>query len=584
MPIRILPSDLSSQISAGEIIERPASVVKEIIENSIDAGSKNINIIVENSGFQSIILKDDGCGIDKKDLLLAVCHHATSKINSLSDLDKLTTFGFRGEALASIRAVSRLTLISCTRFNDVAAKIYLEGFCSKNIILQPIAHPEGTTIIVDNLFYNIPVRLKFLKNKKLEFSKICEVVKKIALSHFYINFSLKHNNKLITQYNSINNRKNKINRLKDIFDTLDTSEFLEIKEKKYRMVLFGWISHPYNFKKIKNIQYCYVNNRYLYNNIFVNAVRAAYSKIEQKKNISFVLYLTIESFNIDINIHPTKNEIKFHNPDVVYTFIYEAVFSYLKKIKEKYYFNFSCKKQTQLNKEKEFYFYDSDPTFLTLISSIFFKKKQIFKNIKNKIKHNNFISKSTPLEKYESSIGRLLIIIHKYYGLIYHDNNFLLLSFPVAKGIVRKQKLKNNIQKENIIEYFLSNIKINLTSQEYLILFNQKEILSKFGFHLIFKKKYVILSSIPAFLKKCNFHIIISNFFAFLFLKKQVFISDIVDWFYINVFIELKNWTYIRGIEVLLEIEYYCPLLLINPPSKLLQKININAALCILKI
>ncbi|QCI17941.1 DNA mismatch repair endonuclease MutL [Buchnera aphidicola (Acyrthosiphon lactucae)] len=583
MPIRKLSSDLSSQISAGEVIERPASVIKEIIENSIDAGATNIDILIEKNGFQSIVLRDNGCGIHKEELFLAVCHHATSKINSLSDLYALTTFGFRGEALASIRAVSRLTLISCTQFNDIAWKLYLEGFSNNHITVQPIAHPQGTTVIVENLFYNMPVRLKFLKNQKLEFLKICEVVKKIALSCFYISFSLKHNKKLIIQYNSINSKNKKINRFKDIFKTIDVNQFIEIKEKKYNMFFFGWISHPYDFKESKSIQYCYVNNRYIYNNIFISAVRSAYYKISGKKNISFILYLKISSDNIDINIHPTKNEIKFHKPDIVYTFIYETILYNLKKIEKKYLFNDSLrntKNNVYKKKMSDLYFFD--PIFLTFIS-LFFFNKNISKNINIKKKRNNFIS-NTYLEKYQCSIGKLLVIVRKYYGLIYKSNNFSLISFPLAKGIVRKQKLKNNIKKKIIPEYFSSHIKINLKSQEYFILSNHKEILLKIGFHLIFKKNYVILSAIPIFLKDRNFHLIISEFFAFLFLKKQVLISEILNWFYINVFIELKNWTCANGIAVLLEIEYYCPLLLMNPPSKLLQKININAALCTLKI
>lgn len=584
MPIRILPSYLSSQISAGEIIERPASVIKEIIENSIDAGSKNINIFIENSGFQSIILKDDGCGINKKDLLLAACHHATSKINSLSDLDKLDTFGFRGEALASIRAVSRLTLISCTQFNDVAWKIYLEGFYKNNdITLRPTAHPQGTTIIVENLFYNMPVRLKFLKNKKLEFLKICEVVNKIALSYFYINFSLKHNKKLIIQYNSINNKNNKIYRLKDILNTIDINQFLEIREKKYNMLLFGWISCPYNFKELKNIQYCYVNNRCIHNNIFINAVRSAYHTIIGKRNISFILYLKIPSINIDINIHPTKNKIQFHEPNIIYTFIYKTILYNLKNTQKKYFLNNSlCKEEINVCQKKEF---SSDPLnsiFLRLISLYFFKKNN-FSNVNIKKIYNNVIPENY-LEKYQCSIGKLLIIIRKYYGVICDRNHFSLISFPLAKGIVRKQKLKDNIKKKIIYEHFLSNIKISVTSQEYLILLHIKETLLKFGFRLIFKRNYVILCSIPIFLRKRNLDIIISDFFKFLFLKKPVLISEIVDWFYINIFIESKNWTRINGISTLLEIEYYCPLLLKNPPPKLLQKINFNAALCILKI
>ncbi|QCI21275.1 DNA mismatch repair endonuclease MutL [Buchnera aphidicola (Hyperomyzus lactucae)] len=551
MPILILPSDLSSQISSGEIIDRPASVVKEIIENSIDAGAKNINIIIEKSGFQSILIRDDGCGIKKKELLLAITHHATSKINSLSDLDAISTFGFRGEALASIRAVSRLTLISCTHLNSLAWKIYSERFIDNHITVQPIAHPKGTTVIVENLFYNIPVRLKFIKNKRSEFFKIFEVIKKIALSHFDINFSLKHNEKLIAQYNSVNNEQKKIYRLRNILNTFNINKSREIQSKKDDIFLFGWISYLQDCNNLKKIQYCYVNNRCIYNKLFVNAICNAYYKIVGNKNISFILYLKIPPNNIDVNIHPTKNEIKFHQPNIIYIFIYEAILCNLKKITYKY-------------------------------SS----KNILFKNIyeKKELNKSGFFNSNLKscLKKDNTSIGKLLIVIRKYYGLICYRNDFFLISLPLAQGIVEKKKLINDIEKKIIPEYFLTNIKLNSTLQEYIILFNNRKILSKIGFHLIFKKKYVILSTTPCFLKN-NIDLILS-FFKFLFLRKKISILEMINWFYINVFIELKDWNYINGIAVILEIEYYYPLLLKNPPPKLLQKIDIDAALCILKL
>lgn len=339
MPIRILSSDLSSQISAGEVIDRPASVVKEIIENSIDANAKNINIEIEKNGFKSIILKDDGLGIDQKELLLAITRHTTSKINSLSDLDVIKTFGFRGEALASIRAISRFTLISFNGFNDVAWKIYSEGFIDNDkIVLEPIAHPRGTTFLVENLFYNIPVKLKFIKNKKLEFLKIYEIFKKIALSHFYINFSLKNNKKTIARYGALKKSNNKINRLQDVLSNqIDINEFLEITSIIDNITLFGWVSYPRYFNNLKKIQYCYVNNRYIRNSLILNAVCSAYEEIIGNNYVSFVLYVIIPSNEININIHPTKNEIIFNRSNIVYTFIYDTVLYNLKKIKVNIY-------------------------------------------------------------------------------------------------------------------------------------------------------------------------------------------------------------------------------------------------------
>ncbi|QCI16214.1 DNA mismatch repair endonuclease MutL [Buchnera aphidicola] len=555
MPIVILPRNLSSQISSGEIIERPSCVIKEIVENSIDAGSKNINITVEKSGFQYISVTDDGCGIKKKELLLAITHHATSKITSLLDLKTISTFGFRGEALASIRAVSRLTLISCTQHSDVAWKIYSERFINNNILLQPIAHPQGTTVIVENLFYNIPVRLKFIQNKKLEFLKIFEVIKKIALSHVEINFSLIHNNKLITRYYAINKNKKTINnqnnynhRLKEIFHELDVNQLIEINSQKNNVFLFGWTFYTEDISKQKKIQYCYINNRFVYNHIVINAFRKACNKIIGNNKMSFILYFQIPSDCIDVNIHPTKKEIKFHNPCFIYQFIYETIVCNLVELKKKYLLN---------------------------TKHILYKED----TIKD---HRNYIMNASSI-KYNFSLVKLLIIIRKYYGLVYYNNNLYLLSLPLAKGIIRKNKFIKNIKQKNISDITLINIKISSIPQEYIILFENKEILLQVGFNLIFKTKYVILRSIPCFLKKYINYIIL-HFFNFLFLRKKISISEIINWFYLNIFIEKKNWNYTNGIAVISEIEYCYPLLLTNPPLKLLQKINIDTVLYTLKI
>ncbi|CAL4326620.1 DNA mismatch repair protein MutL [Buchnera aphidicola (Brachycaudus tragopogonis)] len=582
MTIHVLPLDLSNQISSGEIIERPASVIKEIIENSIDAGSKNINIEINKSGFQSILLKDDGCGINKKELLLAITRHATSKINALSDLEVISTFGFRGEALASIRAISRLTLISCNSSNNIGWKIYSEGFMyDKDVILEPIAHPKGTTIIVENLFYNIPVRLKFIQNEKLELLKIFEIIKKIALSYCDINFSLKHNKNVVLQYNAVKYKKN---RLKDVFSTFNISNLIQVESKIDDISLFGWISHPQSLQNLNNIRYFYVNKRYIRNNNIINSIRSAYQKIKEYKNISFVLYLKIPPNKIDINIHPTKNEINFHESNKIYIFIYEAILFHLKQSKEKYFLSYFLFETNNLEKNKKKCLESFYLKFLTLMS-LHFSKKYVLSQNNNGIKKkdNSFISKKYK-QKDCFSFGNLLIVVHKYYGLIVHDDNFSLISFPFAQGIVKKHQLEININEKIIPKYILTNIKINLTSKEYSIFFKNKVVLWKFGFNLIFKKKYIILSSIPCFFKKNNINILISKFFVFLLFKETVLISDIINWFYKHIFMELKNWNYADGMSVLLDLEYFFPLFLKNPPPKLLQKININTALCMLKV
>lgn len=580
--IHVLPANLSSQISAGEVIERPSSVVKELLENSIDAQAKNIHINIEQSGLQSIIVKDDGIGIKRNQLLLAISRHATSKINNLTDLENINTFGFRGEALASIRAVSRLQLISsCSSNSDIAWNIYTEGF-SNHILLQPIAHPRGTTVIVKNLFYNIPVRLKFIKNKKLEFLKISEIFKKIALSHFHINFSLRKNKKLIFLYNSITRKNDKIDRLKKIFNHIDMNYILEINEKIQNISLFGWLIFPSpDLVSFKRIQYCYINNRFIYNTIINNAIFNAFSEvIGNKKNISFVLYIKLPSNEIDVNIHPTKNEIKFHKTSIIYFFLYKSIFDSLKKSKIKYFSNnFPLKRKSNKHKINQSTLHN-----INLMPKIYLRdeKEILYKKIISSYFFH--VDSKRFLKEYIFSFGKLLTIVQRYYGLIYYFDELFLISLPLAKKIVQLHKLRNFIKNDIIPKSFVSNFTFSITFTQYKLLSNHLKLLTKFGFYYILEEKYVFLKKIPIFLKNQNINVLLFDFFTFIAYKKELYIKDIIQWFDINILIEKKYLNYIDGISILLEIEYFCPSILKNPPFKLLKKININEALCTLKI
>ncbi|MGL5121217.1 MAG: DNA mismatch repair endonuclease MutL, partial [Plesiomonas shigelloides] len=204
MPIQILPPQLANQIAAGEVVERPSSVVKELVENSLDAGATRIEIDIEKGGARLIRIRDDGCGIDKEQLALALARHATSKISSLDDLEAIVSLGFRGEALASISSVSRLTLTSRTAAQSEAWQAYAEGR-DMQVTVKPAAHPVGTTLEVLDLFFNTPARRKFLRTEKTELAHIDEVVRRIALARFDVSFILRHNGKVLRQYRAAAN-------------------------------------------------------------------------------------------------------------------------------------------------------------------------------------------------------------------------------------------------------------------------------------------------------------------------------------------------------------------------------------------
>ncbi|WP_236854797.1 DNA mismatch repair endonuclease MutL [Buchnera aphidicola] len=457
--IRVLPLDLSSQISSGEVIDCLAGVVQEIIETSIDENAKNIDIRIEKNGFQSILIQDDGFGINKKELLLALTRHATSKINSLSDLNSIHTFEFRDEALASICSISKCNLISSNKNNNIAWKIYSEGSIDTNkIVLQPIAYPQGTTVIIENFFYNIPVKLKFIKNERLEFLKIFNIIKRIALSNFDINFSFKHNKKIIIQYYNTKNKTSNLHRLKDVFlNKIDIKNLLEIKFKLHNMILSGWILNSGDLNNFKKIQYRYVNNRYVCNKTIINAVYYTSNKILGNNKISFILYLNMPSNEIDINIHPTKNEIAFHQCNVVYSFIYLAIFCTLKNNQNKFL---------------------SNKIFDSLIQKHIIKKTKTQRNLifDDCLKQCNY------------SLHNLLIVVRNYYGLMHHRGNFSLISFLLSQAIVKKYQLRINIINNIELKYFITHITIHLTSTNYLTLLFHEKILLKFGFRLILKK------------------------------------------------------------------------------------------------
>jgi len=215
MTIRILSPQLANQIAAGEVVERPASVVKELVENSLDAGADKIQIDIENGGASLIRIRDNGIGIAKEELALALARHATSKIADLADLEAILSLGFRGEALASISSVSRLTLTSRTAEQNEAWQVYAQGRDMETTI-QPASHPVGTTVEVANLFFNTPARRKFLRSEKTEFSHIDEVIRRIALAKFNINFTLTHNGKVLRQYKSAVTNEQKLKRMPTI--------------------------------------------------------------------------------------------------------------------------------------------------------------------------------------------------------------------------------------------------------------------------------------------------------------------------------------------------------------------------------
>ncbi|MBD2815518.1 DNA mismatch repair endonuclease MutL [Xenorhabdus sp. Flor] len=331
MAIKILPPQLANQIAAGEVVERPASVVKELVENSLDAGATRIDIDIERGGIKLIRIRDNGCGISRQDLTLALARHATSKIASLDDLEAIVSMGFRGEALASISSVSRLTLTSRPENQIEAWQSYAEGR-DMEVTVKPAAHPVGTTVEVLDLFYNTPARRKFLRTEKTEFSHIDEVMRRIALARLDVAINLNHNGKLVRQYRPAKEESQHERRLTAICGAAFVQQALALSWQHDSLSIKGWVVDPMNTAVAGDTQYCYVNGRMMRDRLINHAIRQAYQDLLQgEQQPAYVLYLEIDPHQVDVNVHPAKHEVRFHQARLVHDFIYQGVAAVLKQ-------------------------------------------------------------------------------------------------------------------------------------------------------------------------------------------------------------------------------------------------------------
>ncbi len=325
MSIKQLPPHLVNQIAAGEVVERPASVVKELLENSIDAGSKKIEIDIEQGGVKRIRIRDDGKGIPKDELSLALSRHATSKISSLDDLEQVMSLGFRGEALPSIASVSRMTVSSKTEGDEQGWTLTDDGQEDFDEP-APIAHAKGTTIDVRDLFYNVPARRKFLKTENTEFKHLSEVVKKISLSNFQIGITLRHGNRNVLSLQPAKDRAGADRRVAEICGPAFMEQSLYLDFEAAGLKLWGWVGLPTFSRSQADLQYFYVNGRIIKDRVVTHAVRQAYSDVLfHGRHPAYVLFLELAPEKVDVNAHPTKHEVRFRDARLVHDFLYRTL-------------------------------------------------------------------------------------------------------------------------------------------------------------------------------------------------------------------------------------------------------------------
>ncbi|QJC31619.1 DNA mismatch repair endonuclease MutL [Enterobacteriaceae endosymbiont of Donacia tomentosa] len=550
MSIKILPKNVIKRIAAGEVIDRPASIIKELIENSIDAKASKITIHIKKGGLKYININDNGIGMNKKSLVLCIKKHATSKITNLDDLDSFKSFGFRGEALTSIKSISRMTIISKTLKQTIAWQMYTEGLEEKIIYLKPTAHPTGTTIILTDLFYTFPARRKYISNENIEFIYIKKIIKLIILMKFNISIKFQYNNKIIYNFEQVTDNFSYLNRIKSICGTNFIKNALKINSTYKKLKLRGWILiSEYQLKN--SFKYFYVNNRIINNN-FINRIlkEILQNKFCHEFKYSFLIFLEIEQKQIDINIHPRKKDIFFYQAKILYDFIHQSIVKIL-------HYPIS-----NLNSNKEKHPTKLNNNFLSLnkINSLFIKNnfsqetELLFNNIQKK---KLVYLHKMPIFHFKH-FGKFLIVLKNSHIIVEKKEKLYFLSIKEIVFFLLKKKFELYFEKKYDLQQIKLNLKLKITKEEYFNFCKIKRILLKLGFDFILSKKKIIhIKLIPLFLSFYDIKIFFLNLLKYNFnihknSVKNIFIL-IID--YMSKMSRI--WNYNNIVDLLMELELF---------------------------
>ncbi len=324
MAIRVLPEHLVNQIAAGEVVERPASVIKELVENSLDAGARRVEVDIEAGGARLLRVRDDGIGIPEEEVGMALARHATSKIDSLDDLEAVASLGFRGEALPSIASVSRLSLVSRAAGGDTAWRVSADNGTVSEAV--PAAHPQGTTVEVRDLFFNTPARRRFLRTEKTEFQHIDRAVRRLALSRFDVQFTLTHNGRSVMHLPAATDGAGRLRRLAQVLGERFAAECIEVEREAQGIALAGWLALPTYSRSQADLQYSYVNGRGVRDKVLMHAVRHGYRDVLfHGRHPAYVISVSLDPARVDANAHPAKHEVRFRDSRSVHEFVFRSV-------------------------------------------------------------------------------------------------------------------------------------------------------------------------------------------------------------------------------------------------------------------
>jgi len=526
MRIHSLPLQLVNQIAAGEVVERPSSVVKELIENCFDAGAKQIIIDIEQGGARLIKVRDDGCGILKEDLALALSRHATSKIATLKDLEQVASMGFRGEALPSISSVSRLTLIS--RIVDAACawRINADG-SEQDFDVQPDPHPQGTTVDVRDLFYNTPARRKFLKTEKTEFAHIEALVRKMALSRFDTGFILSHNQREIFNLKSAASVNEQEHRIADICGSAFIENSVRIDFEASGLKLTGWVGLPTFSRSQQDMQFFYVNGRLVKDKLISHAVKQAYQDVLfHGRHPVFVLYLTLDPALVDVNAHPAKLEVRFREGRLVHDFLFSALHRSLADLRPGQYnqdlheqqqeaTTFSPRAQAQtpppFEAKPAYRQWQPQQTALPLTIEEEIKAYASLYPVPEQ-KREPFVQQTQEIPP----LGHAIAHLHDIYILAESKKGMILVDAHAAHERVCYERLKQQYQTSTLIRQpLLLPVKLKVSSKDADLAEQEQDYFATFGFELNRSgPESLMLRSIPALLAHTDVETLILDVLA----------------------------------------------------------------------
>ncbi|AIN47504.1 DNA mismatch repair endonuclease MutL [Candidatus Palibaumannia cicadellinicola] len=565
MPIQILSPQLVNQIAAGEVVERPASVVKELVENSLDAGATRIDIKVERGGAKTIRIRDNGSGISKEELALAIARHATSKISSMEDLDCITSMGFRGEALASVSSVARLTITSRTTGQNEAWQAYAEKY-DKTVTIKPAAHPIGTTVEVVDLFYNTPARRKFMRAETTEFKHIEEVIRRIALARFDVTFILQHNDKTVQQYRAVIEPSKYSQRLSRLCGTAFVKRALAVSWQHSDLTIQGWAEDPRG-EDLPEMQYSYVNQRMIRDKLINHAIRQAYQEqLVGMRQPAFVIFIVINPKQVDINVHPAKKEVRFHQARQVHHLIYQAVITVLQH-------NLPVRSARQQGVKT------AQPHVILLSKENKSVNYSACAKDSNELKLQEVppLAAQTCYDPY--SFGRVLTFCSPSYALLESANGLSLLSLPFAERYLTERQL---MPEDNTLlaQPLLIPLRMILRPCEAAALHHHRIFLQNMGILLQSNEHQAILNAVPLqLLRKKNLQNLIPELLGYLSSEASVTYHKVAAWLARRINDEVTIWSYSRAIPLIAEIERLCPHWVNKPPNGLMVTLNIETAI-----